>query len=290
MRLGQLEKSTSGAAHHARIQAFAPRAEVYCARMPRTPEKPPLETPSIDVAAIQLAQHFGHPTAILDELSRVLASDALRGVDLALLPEAILTGYVSETGDFDLRRFAEPLDGPTTAALSRLARCHGMTLAGPLVESCNGLHYNSLVLFDPAGSLVAHYRKRHPWFPEEWANPGDLDNPIIELLGLRITAAICFDIHFVTEDAGPTLDAADVLLFPTAWVDVPEEGDLRAQLLPGLARRHGISIVNANWGISRPWLFGQGGSRVLDARGEVVSKAEQGRGTKVVRARIGPGR
>ncbi|MCC6559232.1 MAG: carbon-nitrogen hydrolase family protein [Polyangiaceae bacterium] len=249
----------------------------------------PLEKASaIEVAAIELPQRFGDPEGALAEVDAVLGSGALRGVDLALLPEAILTGYVSPRGDFDLRPFAEPLEGPTARALAALARRHGLALAGPLVEAHAGRHYNSLLLFDREGTLAGHWRKRHPWFPERWATPGDLGTPVVDLTGLRITAAICFDIHFLTEDAGRALDEVDVLLFPTAWVDGPARSDLRADLLPPLARRHRVGIVNANWAVSRPALPGQGGSRVLDAGGRVIAEAPRGRGPYVVRAALSP--
>jgi len=243
---------------------------------------------AIEVAAIELPQRFGDPPGALAEVDALLGSGALRGVDLALLPEAILTGYVSARGDFDLRPFAEPLDGPTAGALAALARRHGLALAGPLIEARAGHHYNSLLLFDREGALAGHWRKRHPWFPERWASPGDLGTPVVNLLGLRITAAICFDIHFLTADAGPALDEADVLLFPTAWVDGPGHSDLRGALLPPLARRHRVAIVNANWAVSRPTLPGQGGSRVLDARGRVIAEAPRGSGPHVVRAPLPP--
>jgi predicted amidohydrolase len=243
---------------------------------------------AIEVAAIELPQRFGDPAGALAEVGAVLGSEAARGVELALLPEAILTGYVSPRGDFDLRPFAEPLEGPTAGALADLARRHGLAVAGPLIEEDGGRFYNTLLLFDREGALAGRWRKRHPWFPERWASPGDLGTPVVELLGLRVAAAICFDVHFLSEDAGAALDRADVLLFPTAWVDEAGGGDLRAELLPPLARRHRVAVVNANWAPSRPLFPGQGRSRVLDARGRVVAEAPRGRGARVVRATLGP--
>ncbi|MCC6551711.1 MAG: carbon-nitrogen hydrolase family protein [Polyangiaceae bacterium] len=115
----------------------------------------PLKEPdAVDVAAIELPQRFGDPGGALAEVGALLGSGALRGVDLALLPEAILTGHVSPRGEFDLRPFAEPLDGPTAGALAGLARRHGLALAGPLIEAAAGHHYNSMLLFDRGGALA----------------------------------------------------------------------------------------------------------------------------------------
>ncbi|WP_437282754.1 carbon-nitrogen hydrolase family protein [Sorangium sp. So ce375] len=245
-----------------------------------------LSARSLDVVALELPQRFGDRRGALAEIDVLLGSPALAGAELVVLPELILTGYVSPRGESDLRRFAEPLDGESAEGLAELARRHGIALAGPLVEESRGRFYNSLLVFDRDGRRVGHYRKRHPWFPERWAAPGDLGTPVLDLLGLKLTVAICFDVHFLSEDAGDALDEADLLLFPTAWVDSPGEGDARADLLPALARRHRLSIVNANWGPSRPALDGQGGSRILDARGRSVAVASPGPGPSVVRATL----
>lgn len=245
-----------------------------------------MDARSLDVVALELPQRFGDPRSTLAEIDRLLATPALSGAELVLLPELILTGYLSPQGDCDLRRFAEPLDGDSAGRLAELARAHGVALAGPLVEESGGRLYNSLLVFDREGRRVGHYRKRHPWYPERWATPGDLGTPVLDLLGVRVTVAICFDVHFLSEDAGGALDEADLLLLPTAWVDPPGEGDLRAELLPALARRHHIAIVNANWGPSRPAVEGQGGSRILDARGGVLAAVPPGSGPAAARAAV----
>jgi predicted amidohydrolase len=241
---------------------------------------------SLDVVALELPQRFGEREGSLAAIDRLLGSPALAGAGLVLLPELILTGYVSPRGDFDLRRFAEPLDGASARRLAQLAREHRVALAGPLVEESEGRFYNSLLVFDRDGRRVGHYRKRHPWFPERWAAPGDLGTPVFELLELKVTAAICFDVHFLSDDAGGALDEADLLLFPSAWVDPPGEGDARADLLPALARRHGVAIANANWGPSTPALAGQGGSRIVDARGRLLAAASPGPGPSLARATV----
>ena len=222
------------------------------------------------VAALELPHRFGDPLAQL-QLTDQLLSEA-RGAQLAVLPECGLTGYMSAAEDYDLRAFAEPLDGPTCKALAQLARKHSIALAGPLIEADGSVFYNAFVVFDSKGRRIAHYRKRNPWLPEKWAARGDLGNPIFEVGGLRITIAICFDVHFLAEDAGAQLRAADVLLFPSAWVD-DEPGDSRDTLLPALARTFRISIVNANWGAGVPAVRGQGGSRIVAANGAQTKSA-----------------
>jgi 5-aminopentanamidase len=238
----------------------------------------------VRVAAVEMPVRFGDPRGSLARLGAILSSPGMEGVDVALLPEAALTGYVSPEGDFDLAPFAEPLDGPTAAGLAALARRHGLALAGPLIERDGDARFNALLLFDAGGERIGHWRKRHPWSPERWATPGDLGTPVVSVRGIKVTAGICYDVHFLSHDAAGALDEADVLLFPSAWVD--EDEDDRADILPALARRHDVWVVNANWGRSRPRIRGQGGSRILDRAGRVIECAGDGLGPRIVRADV----
>ncbi len=189
-------------------------------------------------------------------------------VDLVLLPEAAFTGYVSPRGDFDLSPFAEPLDGLCARTCAALARKYGIALAVPLIERDGGRCFNSLLLFNRDGERIGHWRKRHPWMPETWAAPGDLGTPLVNLNGVNIAAAICYDLHFLADDAPDVLTRADLLLFPSAWV---EEEDSRPARLTELADCFGVAIANANWGASRPRVPGQGHSMILGADGRTVA-------------------
>ena len=217
---------------------------------------------------LELAARWGEAPAVLDEVDARIAEGP--ATDLVLLPEAALHGYVSPTGDFDLARFAEPLDGPTAQRCAEIARARGVHLVAPLVLREGAALYNAIVGFAPEPVFV--YRKRHPWFPETWATPGSEAPPLVELGGRTVTAAICFDVHFLAEDAAKQLAAADVLLFPSAWV---EEVDSRPQLLAALARRFGVTIANANWAPGVVRIAGQGGSAVYNPRGEVIARGSR---------------
>lgn len=229
----------------------------------------------MDVAVLQLAARHGRPK---EALARARALATAKRADLFLLPEASLTGYVGvardgRTLDFDLTRFAEPLAGPTSEALAALARDTQAYVAGPLVErSADGAH-NAFVVFDRDGRRVAHYRKRHPWYPEAWATAGLEDHPVFDVDGVPTTLAICFDLHFLEDEAARALDRADLLLFPSAWV---EEEDSREATFVRLARAHSVAIANANWGEGDVAVSGQGGSMIVDARGEVLARAGLG--------------
>lgn len=211
---------------------------------------------------LELGHRFGDPAAQLTALDARLAS--VEGGALVLLPELALTGYVSADGDFDCSPFREPIDGPLASALADRARAHRVWLAGAIVEADGERTYNTMTLHDPNGRLVGRYRKRHPWMPETWATPGNLPHPVFAVAGLRVAAAICFDVHFLLQEK----IAADVLLFSSAWVE--DEGDQRFTLLPQIARAHGLWIINCNWGPGIPRIRTQGRSMIIAPDGSIA--------------------
>jgi predicted amidohydrolase len=222
----------------------------------------------VRLTVLELPATWNDGTRVLAAVARALAHGPRS--DLVLLPEASLTGYVSAHGDFDLSRFAEPLDGPTRHAVAQLAREARVHVVAPLVLREGDANYNAMIALDPEGELVFTYRKRHPWIPECWASAGTQAAPIVTIAGARVTVATCFDVHFLEEDAAATLDAADLLLFPSAWVS---EQDELPTLLPALARRHCVAVANANWSPGVVVVAGQGGSSIHDRHGTRICHA-----------------
>lgn len=228
------------------------------------------------VTVLELPASYAEPTRVLAEIdARIAAGPA---TDLVVVPEAALHGYVSPEGDFDLASLAEPIEGPTATACAALARARGVHLVSSLVLREGAALYNAMTCFDPSGNLAFVYRKRHPWLPETWATPGPERPPVIEIAGTRVTIAVCYDLHFIHHDAVPELRAADLLLFPSAWV---EENDTRAEHLAELAQRFHLHVANANWARGVVEVAGQGGSCTITPAG-VITRAVNGRADVLV--------
>jgi predicted amidohydrolase len=229
------------------------------------------------VTVLELPATWGDPAGAL----AVVDAELDRGpeTDLVLLPEASLTGYVSSRGDFDLTPFAEPEGGPTARAIADLARRRRVNLVAPLVlcegedggdgdKSAGKRCLNAMVAFDRRGEPLFVYRKRHPWIPETWATAGTEPAPVVDIEGMQVTIAVCYDLHFLDEDAADALRRADVLLFPSAWVESP---DSRPAHLIELAMRYRVAVVNANWAPGVVRVPGQGNSLIISARGDVLA-------------------
>lgn len=223
------------------------------------------------VTVLELPASWDEPRAALERVDALLATGP--ETDLVLLPEACLTGYVSPEGDFDLAPFAEPPGGPTARAASALAVRRGVHLASPVILREDGACFNAVAVHDPSGRTLATYAKRHPWIPETWATAGSAPLPLVSIRGVTVTIAICYDIHFLEAESAAELQAADLLLFPSAWVD--DEDTLPARLR-ALARRFSLFVANANWAPGAVTVRGQGGSCFVDPAGAVVAHVGPG--------------
>jgi len=232
----------------------------------------------LKVGILELPAVFGQMAPMLALVEHCLAQGVGR-FDVLALPEASITGYLAVThqGVDETRSPADHAEHEAAMVHGQLqelrcmARKHGVALVAPHMEGVAGVVYNTQIALDANGALVHRYRKRHPWYPEVWATPGAEPFPVFEWLGVPSSMAICFDAHFLADEAGDALRRAKVLYFSSAWVD---DGtvDLRDALLSSLAQDHGIWVVNANWGPGEIRVRGQGGSRVLSPAGKRVER------------------
>jgi predicted amidohydrolase len=222
------------------------------------------------VTVLELPARWGDAAAALAGLDALLAKGA--ATDLVVVPELAFTGYVSPAMDFDVSPFAETIDGPIARETAAIAKKHGIHLLAPLVLREGDRLTNACILHGPEG-VLATYRKRHPWMPEVWATRGTDPPPVVEIAGTRVTIAICYDVHFFRLDTWRELRAADLLLFPSAWVDAH---DTRIPTLAAVARRFDVCVASANWGPGVVAVRGQGDSCVIDRRGEILARVERG--------------
>lgn len=223
------------------------------------------------LTVLQLEATWNRPFEVLARVDRLLADGPT--TDLVLLPEAALTGYVSPHGSFDLGPLAEPAAGPVQKAVAAIAARYAVTLVAPSIRREGDHVYNAMIATAADGSEAFVYRKRHPWFPEEWASAGSAAPPRARLHGVLTTCFVCFDLQFALEDCRDELEAARLLLFPSAWVD---DEDSRTPTLRELARRFDLWIGAANWAEGDVRVPGQGNSCIVAPDGRVVASRARG--------------
>lgn len=116
---------------------------------------------------------------------------------MLVFPEVYLFGGAELSGNEATwyRALAEPIPGPRTETLGRIARDHGVWLIpGSLPElGDNGGLFNTAVAFSPDGVLSDAYRKVFPWRPSEpWTAGTTFSAFDIPLTG-RVGFNICYD-------------------------------------------------------------------------------------------------
>ncbi|WP_250035871.1 carbon-nitrogen hydrolase family protein [Paractinoplanes maris] len=156
----------------------------------------------------------------------LLERAAAAGAELAVLPE-----YVDYLGPGDTAPKPEAIDGDFAQFFSAAAREIGIWVhAGSFHESGPDARrtYNTSLVFDPQGSLAAHYRKIHLYDVEiagrvsyqesRSVAPGD-ETVVAEIAGVRTGLSICYDLRFPELYRRLAVEgAARVLVVPAAFM------------------------------------------------------------------------
>lgn len=169
----------------------------------------------VAVAVAQVAPRLGDRDANLVRVEQALREAAGAGAQVVVLPELVTTGYVMEPEE--LRRWAEPLDGPTVTTLRSLAAELDLVVVAGLAEADGEVVRNTAVLVDATG-LRAAYRKVHLWDREsEIFVAGDERPPVVDTAVGRIAMLVCYDLEFPEWTRLVALDRAELVCAPTNW-------------------------------------------------------------------------
>lgn len=156
---------------------------------------------------------------------------AARGAQLVCLQELFASRYFPQVADPKYFELAEPLDGPTVQAVSKLCHELGVTvLTGIFEHRAPGLHHNSLLVIGPTGETLGVYRKMHipddPQFHEKfYFAPGDLGFMAVPTPLCQVGPLICWDQWYPEAARITAMQGAQILFYPTAIGWLPEEKD-----------------------------------------------------------------
>lgn len=196
------------------------------------------------LVSVALCQVTGEPYR--PDVNRPLYVQAIReafaqGASLVLLPEMISSGYGDDRDQ--LRKVAEPLDGPTVSTWQTLAAEYGGYVAGGFCEVDGESLFNSAVVVGPNG-VELHYRKLHLFSGEKRVfSDGDLGLPVADLSFGRVGLCVCYDLRFVEVVRALALQGAELILVPTAWLVGFDEVKWLAN---GLAPQAQGAVLQAN--------------------------------------------
>jgi deaminated glutathione amidase len=152
-----------------------------------------------------------------------LREAAAGGADLAALPE-----YFAYLGDPRRHaQLAEPVPGPLTDRVGSLADELGIwVLGGSVLEADDGRVYDTSVLFDRTGEVVARYRKIHLYDVDLPGQPPMRESATIsagealvthETEFARVGLSVCYDVRFPELYRGLMAMGAEVLFVPAQF-------------------------------------------------------------------------
>jgi N-carbamoylputrescine amidase len=176
---------------------------------------------TLKIGLVQQACTENRDSNLAASVSGIRAA-AARGAQLVLLQELHSGVYFCQTEDTKRFDQAEPIPGPTTQELGKLAKDLGIVIVGSLFERrAPGVHHNTAVVLESDGTLKGQYRKMHipddPGYCEKfYFTPGDQGFvPIATSVG-TLGVLVCWDQWYPEAARLMAMHGAEILLYPTA--------------------------------------------------------------------------
>ena len=231
------------------------------------------------------------PNENLEKAMWHIREAARRGAQVICLQELFRSQYFCREENAELFALAEPIPGPSTDALSELARELNIVIIASLFERrAPGLYHNTAAVLDSSGAILGLYRKMHipddPLYYEKfYFTPGDLGFLNFDTKYGRLGVLVCWDQWYPEGARLTALKGASVLFYPTAigWHPSEKQQYGKAQLdaWRTIQRAHaianGIYVAAVNrTGFEGPPDHGLefwGSSFIADPFGQIIAEA-----------------
>ncbi|MEW6131522.1 MAG: carbon-nitrogen hydrolase family protein [Acidobacteriota bacterium] len=227
------------------------------------------------IACVQMDVEIGNVPANRGRIIEKLRETAEHGAQLAVFPEAALTGYCFESLA-EAAPFAELCDGESATAIAEVCRETKTHAIVGFIEKDGDKYYNAALLVAPDG-IVGTYRKIHLPFlgVDRFLTPGNRPfEPFDTSLG-KIGINICYDINFPEGPRALKLLGTELFVLPTNW----PTGAWRTPkfMLNARAQENHYAVAAVNRiGTERGWRF-IGQSKIVDCMGDVICEASEDR-------------
>ena len=244
----------------------------------------------LPVAAVQM-RSIGDLAANLGVVRELVGKAAADGAQLVVLPECFSFLGRAEGDKFAA---AETLDGrgPVLGALREAATKHGTwIIGGGTPETVPGdpkRTYNTLVVVDPRGELVARYRKIHLFdvdipggavLRESDATAAGDEAVVVDIAGVKVGLSICYDLRFpelyrtLVKDKG-----AEVVVIPAAFTAHTGAAHWHVLMRARAIEDQVWIVAAAQWGKHNDKRESYGHSLVVDPWGTIVGELAEGDG------------
>jgi predicted amidohydrolase len=219
----------------------------------------------------------------LETIARLTAQAVQRGARVVIFPE--YSSYFVDPVDERFLQHAEPLDGPFTTEVVRLADDLGVVVVAGFAERTDvpGRFSNTLVAAVPGAGIRAVYRKQHLYDAfgareSDVVLAGDVVPPqLVAVDGITIGLQTCYDLRF-PEITRTIVDAgADLVVVPSEWVRGPLKEHHWRTLITTRAIENTVFVAAAD----HVGPVGVGSSMVVDPMGVVLADAGEQPGVAV---------
>jgi N-carbamoylputrescine amidase len=162
------------------------------------------------------------PDANLAHALELIDDAAKSGAEIVCLPELFRSQYFCQSENHDNFSLAETIPGPSTEALTKLAREKSIVVVASLFEKrAAGVYHNTAVVIDADGNILGKYRKMHipddpSYYEKFYFTPGDLGFQSWKTTRGNIGVCVCWDQWYPEAARLTALRGAEIIFYPTA--------------------------------------------------------------------------
>jgi predicted amidohydrolase len=237
-------------------------------------------TDKIRAACVQLTSR-DDKAANLEATEQLVGRAASLGADVVVLPEKWNAIGDTET----LHAEAETIEeGESVSAMRSWAQRHGITLVGGSITERRAEREklsNTSIVFDPAGEIVAIYRKIHMFdvevggvvYRESEAEEGGDEPVACAAEGWKLGLTICYDVRFPELYRILALEGAELVTVPAHFTLYTGKDHWHVLLRARAVENQYYVAAAAQIGETRPGRLSYGRSLIVDPWGIVVAEA-----------------
>lgn len=239
-------------------------------------------------AAVQMTAS-NDKAANLAEAEHWVREAASQGARVVALPEVFIW-----RGSKKLEReSAEAIPGRTSQAMATLAaELEIYLLAGSILEAIPGSvkSYNTSLLFDPTGKLLASYRKIH-LFDVDLANGVSLRESDTRAHGEAVAIgrgdlctmglSVCYDLRFPELYRSLAEQGAELIFVPSAFTAYTGQAHWESLLRARAIENQAYIVAPGQFGESRSSFETHGHTMIVDPWGKILAELPAGAGAVV---------
>jgi len=213
----------------------------------------------VKVGIVQMSCSNDKQANLQKAIDKIREAAALGG-QVICLQELFTSLYFCDVEDYDNFNLAEPVPGPSSDALSKVAKELGVVIIASLFEKrTSGLYHNTTAILDADGTYLGKYRKMHipddpAYYEKFYFTPGDLGYKVFATKFAKIGVLICWDQWYPEASRITALMGAEILFYPTAigWATSQDEATNTEQYnaWQTIQRSHsvanGLHVVSVN--------------------------------------------